>query len=59
MLSADITDALIIVVRYSLYSEDIATFGASDYDQAQAKGFIDLFGLPITVQAIVDAKNKK
>ena len=44
---------------YSLYSEDIATFGASDYDQAQAKGFIDLFGLPITVQAIVDAKNKK
>ncbi len=44
---------------HSLYSEDIATFGESDYDQAQAKGFIDLFGLPIQVQALVDAKNKK
>ena len=43
----------------SLYSEEIATFGESDYDQAQAKGFIDLYGLPIKVQAMVDAKNAK
>ncbi|HJJ54959.1 MAG TPA: argininosuccinate synthase [Methanocorpusculum sp.] len=39
----------------SLYSEDIATFGASDYDQKDAEGFINLFGLPLKVQALVDA----
>ena len=44
---------------YSLYSEEIATFGESDYNQADATGFINLYGLPIQVQAIVDAKNKK
>ena len=40
----------------SLYSEDIATFGASDYNQADSAGFITLFGLPIKVQAMVDGK---
>ena len=44
---------------YSLYSEEIATFGESDYDQSQAAGFINLFGLPITVKAMVDKKNSK
>ena len=44
---------------YSLYSEDIATFGESDYDQTDSKGFINLFGLPIKVKAMVDAKNRK
>ena len=44
---------------YSLYSEEIATFGESDYNQADAAGFINLYGLPITVKAMVDAKNKK
>ena len=44
---------------YSLYSEDIATFGESDYDQSQAEGFINLYGLPITVKAMVDKKNAK
>jgi len=45
---------------YSLYSEEIATFGASDYNQADANGFINLFGLPIKVQAMVreSLKNK-
>lgn len=43
--------------KYSLYSEEIATFGESDYNQKDAEGFINLFGLPLTVQAIVDAKN--
>ncbi len=43
---------------YSLYSEEIATFGESDYDQTDSKGFINLFGLPIQVQAMVDEKNK-
>ncbi len=37
---------------YSLYSEDLVTFGESDYDQKQAEGFINLWGLPITVQAL-------
>ena len=44
---------------YSLYSEEIATFGESDYDQTDAKGFINLYGLPIKVKAMVDAKNQK
>ena len=45
---------------YSLYSEEIATFGEDHvYDQADSKGFINLFGLPIKVQAQVDAKNAK
>lgn len=43
---------------YSLYSEEIATFGESDYDQTDSAGFINLFGLPIKVQAIVNEKNK-
>ena len=41
---------------YSLYSEDIATFGESDYNQKDAAGFINLYGLPIKVQAMVDGK---
>ncbi len=41
---------------YSLYSEKIATFGESDYHQADAQGFINLYGLPIKVQAMVDAQ---
>ena len=44
---------------YSLYSEEIATFGESDYDQKDSAGFINLYGLPIKVQALVDAKNAK
>ena len=42
----------------SLYSEEIATFGESDYNQKDAQGFINLFGLPIKVQAMVDQKQK-
>ncbi|MBQ3000607.1 MAG: argininosuccinate synthase, partial [Oscillospiraceae bacterium] len=41
---------------YTLYSEEIATFGESDYNQADAAGFINLYGLPIQVQAMVDGK---
>ena len=37
---------------YSLYSEEIATFGKEFvYDQKNSAGFITLFGLPIAVQA--------
>ncbi len=40
----------------SLYDPEIATFGESDYNQADAAGFINLYGLPIKVQALVDKK---
>ena len=42
---------------WSLYSENIATFGASDYNQKDAAGFITLYGLPIKVQAMVNQAN--
>ena len=38
----------------SLYSEEIATFGESDYNQKDSAGYINLFGLPNKVQAQVD-----
>ena len=41
----------------SLYSEDIATFGESDYNQKDAEGFINLFGLPIKVAAMLGKKD--
>ena len=31
----------------------------SDYNQKDAEGFINLYGLPIKVQAMVDEQNKK
>lgn len=44
---------------WSLYSEEIATFGEENvYNQADSAGFINLFGLPVKVQAQVAAKNK-
>jgi len=45
---------------YALYSEELATFGEDHvYNQADATGFINLFGLPIKVQAQVEAKLNK
>ncbi len=39
----------------SLYREDFATFGQEDvYDQKDALGFINLFGLPIKVKAMIE-----
>ncbi|MGI8854409.1 MAG: argininosuccinate synthase [Thermomicrobiales bacterium] len=39
---------------YSLYREDFATFEQDEvYNQADSLGFINLFGLPITVQALL------
>ncbi len=44
----------------SLYSEDIATFGEDDcYNQMDSQGFINLFGLPIKVKALLDEKKIK
>ena len=36
----------------SLYSEKLVTFNESDYDQSNATGFINLWGLPDTVLAL-------
>ncbi|BCI61181.1 argininosuccinate synthase [Solibaculum mannosilyticum] len=45
---------------YSLYSEEIATFGEDNvYDQADSAGFINLFGLPLKVKALLDEKKIK
>jgi len=49
-----------ITSPYSLYSEDIATFGEDDcYNQMDSQGFINLFGLPIKVKALLDQKKLK
>ena len=41
-----------VVSPYSLYDEEIATFDEDEvYDQMDSAGFINLFGLPIKVQA--------
>jgi len=48
---------IIVVGRkspYSLYREDYASFGMSDvYDQRDAEGFINLWGLPLKVDAML------
>ena len=44
---------------YSLYDPEIATFDEDHvYNQADANGFINLFGLPTRVRALTEAKNK-
>ena len=50
-----------ITSPYSLWNEEIASFGDDDgaYNQNDAVGFINLFGLPIKVKAILDEKLKK
>ena len=43
---------------YSLYSEELATFGEDDvYNQKDSEGFINLFGLPLKVQALMKRQN--
>ena len=50
-----------ITSPYTLHNMDIASFGDDEgaYDQSDAQGFINLFGLPIKVQALMNEKNKK
>ncbi|MBC7765728.1 MAG: argininosuccinate synthase [Hyphomonadaceae bacterium] len=44
---------------YSLYNEDMATFGRDEvYNQKDAEGFINLFGLPLKVRALMMEKHK-
>ncbi len=43
---------------YSLYNESLASFTTGElYDHHDAEGFINLFGLPCKVQAMMKAKN--
>ena len=40
--------------KYSLFSEDFATFGEDEvYEQSDAEGFINLFSLPMTIRSIL------
>ena len=44
---------------FSLYSEELATFSKDEiYNQKDAEGFINLFGLPLKVKALMDEKRK-
>lgn len=42
-----------ITSDYSLHDLSLASFGESDYNQKDAEGFINLFGLPIKVEAML------
>jgi len=45
---------------YSLYDENIASFTTGDlYDHVDAEGFINLFGLPLKVRAMMKARLEK
>ena len=45
---------------YSLYDEELATFSEDEvYSHHDAEGFINLFGLPLKVQALLNQKLKK
>ena len=52
---------VVVAGRYSphsLYREDFATFGQEDvYDQADAEGFITLFGLQMKVKAMMEVSD--
>ena len=45
---------------FSLYNEEFSTFGEDAvYNQKDAEGFINLFGLPMTVRALMEESLKK
>ncbi|MDO4554719.1 MAG: argininosuccinate synthase [Lachnospiraceae bacterium] len=45
---------------YSMYSESLASFTTGElYDHHDAEGFINLFGLPLRVRAMLDAEREK
>ena len=45
---------------YTLYDEEVATFDEDEvYNQKDAEGFINIFGLPTKVKAQLDAKRSK
>lgn len=42
----------------SLFDADLASFGESSYNQKDSEGFINLYGLPILVKAVLDGKHR-
>ncbi|SMB82684.1 argininosuccinate synthase [Peptoniphilus asaccharolyticus DSM 20463] len=45
--------------KYSLFSEEFATFGEDGvYDQYDSQGFVNLFALPLKIEAIQSRKNE-
>ncbi|NLI13532.1 argininosuccinate synthase [Pelotomaculum propionicicum] len=43
---------------YSLYDQELSTFGREEiYNQHDAEGFINLFGLPLKVRALMEKKS--
>ncbi|KPU44184.1 argininosuccinate synthase [Oxobacter pfennigii] len=45
---------------YSLYSEEFATFGKDEvYSHKDSEGFINLFGLPLKIRALMMKKNEE
>ena len=45
--------------KYSLYSEELSTFGRDQiYNQKDSEGFINLFGLPLKVEALMKERLK-
>jgi len=45
---------------YSLYDQELVTFGEDNvYDQADAEGFINLFGLPMKVNALMNRRHQQ
>jgi len=45
---------------YSLYSQEFVTFGEDEvYNQADAEGFINLYGLPLKVNALMKESLKE
>lgn len=43
---------------YALYDESISSFGASAYSHKDAEGFINLFGLPYKIKAMMESKKE-
>ena len=45
---------------YSLYHEGFVTFGRDEvYNQKDAEGFINLFGLPLKIRALMQKEAKR
>ncbi len=46
--------------EHTLYHPDLATFEADDlFDQKDAQGFINLYGLPLTIKGLIELRNKQ
>ncbi len=46
--------------KYSLHDEELSSFEKDNvYNQSDSEGFINLFGLPMKVQALMELKNKE